>query len=620
MMICTRRKFLSRLGTGIAAFALSTKLCAEPYQNDLPNILWITSEDNSPFLGCYGDSLAVTPNMDQMAAEGFLYTHAYANAPVCAPARNTIITGVYACSNGHQHMRSKYARSETVKMFPEYLRDLGYFCTNNSKQDYNTNAPKRLWHESSKKAHYSHRKPSQPFFHIKNLGVSHESSIHKSIPASQLKHDPNKMKLPPYHPDTKDIRHDWAQYYDKVTQLDQQVGKLLRQLEKDGLADNTIVFYYGDHGGVLPRSKRFIYESGTRVPFLVRIPKKYKHLFPADKPGTKIDRLISFVDLAPTILSIAGIPIPAYMQGNAFLGRQKTQDPKYAYMFRGRMDERYDMSRSVRDKNYRYIRNYMPFRIYGQHIEYLWRAPATRSWEQMYLKGKCNAAQSVFWNTKPIEELYHTKTDPWETKNLAENPKYAHILKQMRQANRKWIISIYDAGFIPEADLCLRAGNMPIYDYMRSDKVDLPNIINAAETATQGNPENLERLKSYLKNKDSAVRYWGAVGLLILKQRAVPAADQLTETLNDKYPNVVTVAAETLYRLGRKKVAIQAFIKIINHPNEMARCHVLNAVDAVNCNNQQIKKAVADLLNRGEPGSRKYDMRAANGLLKKWNR
>ncbi len=319
--------------------------CTQKVPDELPNILWLTSEDNSPFAGCYGDTFATTPNLDKLAAEGFLYTHAYANAPVCAPTRNTILTGVYACSGGHQHMRSYYPKSDVVKTYPEYLQEAGYYCTNNVKTDFNLGDfdDKAIWDECSNKASYKNRPEGKPFFAVFNTTISHESSIHKWIPNDELRHDPEEVPLPPYHPATPEMKHDWAQYYDKVEDMDKQIGAWLKELDDAGLADNTIVFYYGDHGGVLARSKRYVYETGTRVPFIVRIPEKYKYLFPAAKPGSKVDRLISFVDLVPTLLSIAGIEIPDYLQGHAFLGNQKTEDPEYAFMFRGRMDERYDM-------------------------------------------------------------------------------------------------------------------------------------------------------------------------------------------------------------------------------------------------------------------------------------
>ncbi len=617
----SRRSFLKKSSAITAASVLMPRL-GTASANTRPNILWIVSEDNSPFVGCYGDELAVTPHLDELASEGFLYTHAYANAPVCAPARNTIITGVYACSNGHQHMRSGYLLSEEIRLFPVYLKELGYYCTNNSKEDYNLDKPKdpkeNPWDESSKEAHYSNRKSGQPFFHIKNIGTSHESSIHKSVPTDQLSHKPAEMKLPPYHPDTPDIRHDWAQYYDKITAMDEEVGEVLAQLERDGLAGDTVVFYYGDHGGVLARSKRYVYESGTHVPFILRIPEKYKHLYPAEAPGSQVNRLISFVDLAPTMLSITGVPVPGYMQGGAFLGGQKTKDPRYAFMFRGRMDERYDMCRAVRDDRYRYIRNYMPFRIYGQPLEYLWRAPATRSWEQAYKDGKCDEIQSIFWNTKPIEELYDTENDPWEVKNLAGNPAYRDILKRMRAANKKWITSIYDAGFIPEADRSIRAGKTPFYDYMRSDNVDLEALIEAAETASLGDPDNLKQLIAYLKDDDSAIRYWGATGLLILGAKAKRAKRALLKALDDEYPNVVVVAAEALYGLGEKEAARKGLLRAIAHPEEKARCHAFNAVQAIGEDSPEIQQAAIDLVLSGKKGSRSYDERAANYLLDLW--
>ena len=246
--------------------------CKERIPTELPNIIWLTSEDNSPFFGCYGDKFATTPNLDKLASEGFLYTRAYANAPVCAPTRNTILTGVYACSGGNEHMRSNYRKSDIVKTYPEYLREIGYYCTNNVKTDYNLGNfdDKAIWDDCSNKAHYKNRKNGQPFFAVFNCTISHESSLHKSIPDSLLRHRPEEIPLPPYHPATPEMKHDWAQYYDKIEDMDSWVGEKLKELEDAGLLENTIVFYYGDHGGVLARSKRYVYESGTHVPFIVR--------------------------------------------------------------------------------------------------------------------------------------------------------------------------------------------------------------------------------------------------------------------------------------------------------------------------------------------------------------
>jgi len=595
--------------------------CAEKGPTELPNILWLTSEDNSPFFGCYGDTFATTPNFDKLASEGFMYAHAYANAPVCAPTRNTILTGVYACSGGNEHMRSNYPKSEIVKTYPEYLRAFGYYCTNNVKTDYNLGNfdDKAIWDDCSKDAHYKNRPAGKPFFAVFNSTITHESSIHKSTPDSLLRRRPENVPLPPYHPATPEMKHDWAQYYDKVEDLDTWVGEKLKELEEAGLSENTIVFYYGDHGGVVARSKRYLYETGTRVPVIVRIPEKYKHLFPAEKPGSKVDRLISWVDLVPTLLSITEIPIPLYLQGNAFLGKQKTADPEYAFMFRGRMDERYDMIRAVRDQKYRYIRNYMPHRPYGQHLEYLWKAPSIRSWEQAHLKGECNEIQSAFWKPKPAEELYDTENDPWEINNLAGNPDFAEVLERMRKANRDHILKIKDAGFLPEADRMKRIGQMPAYDFMRTENVNLPAIVDAAEIATLGKPENIELLKQYLLDKESAIRYWGATGLLILGEKALPARAELQEAINDSSVNVVTVVAEALYNLGEKTAVEKALIKVLDSDIEMERCFALNTVDLTNMNSPGIQKAVIELAQNTPESTRElYDMRMTKWLFEKW--
>ena len=355
------------------------------------------------------------------------------------------------------------------------------------------------------------------------------------------------------------------------------------------------------------------------MPLIIRIPEKFKHLFPAKKSGSKIDRLVSFVDLAPTLLSIAGINIPDYYQGNAFLGSQKTEDPEYAFMFRGRMDERYDMSRAVRDSKYRYIRNYMPHRIYAQHLEYLWRAPSTRSWEQAYLSGNCNETQSVFWNSKPAEELYDTENDPWEVNNLATDPDYADIVNRMRTANREWMTRVKDAGFIPEADRVRRTGEMPVYDYIRTSGFDLETVIKAAETASFGNAENLTLFQSYLKNEESSIRYWGATGLLILGDKAEPAKKELLISLNDSSPDVVSVAAEALYNLGETEAAKAALLEVLENPNEFARCQALNVIDCIEENSPEIIGGVINMINQHIKLNRNsYDLRLAKWLMEKW--
>jgi arylsulfatase A-like enzyme len=594
-----------------------------------PNILWIVSEDNCPYLGCYGDDFATTPNIDRLASRGFLYTHAYCNSPVCAPSRNAIITGAYAASNGNEQMRSNFRKSETVRTFVEYLHGAGYYCTNNSKTDYNTPDidPAKIWDESSNKAHYKNRPEGKPFFAVFNLMTSHESSIHRTTPSAQLRHDPLKVRLPAYHPDTREIRHDWAQYYDVMEDMDAQVGKLLQELEESGEAENTVVFYYGDNGGVLARSKRYVYESGTHVPLIIRIPEKYRELYPGKRPGDKVDRMTGLVDLAPTLLSIAGIQVPGYMQGKAFLGKQKTTDPEYVFMTRGRMDERYDLSRAVRDQKFRYIRNYMPFRIYGQHLDYLFNAPSARSWETVYREGKCNAVQSSFWNTKPVEELYDLENDPWEVHNLANDPAFRETLERMRAALTGWMKDIKDVGLIPETDYGSFSGYQSMYDYMRSDTSPVDALIKAADLATLGSQDDIDTFIEYLGNKHIGIRYWGVTGLLILKDGAGSAIPELKKAGNDVSGAVASLAAEALYGLGEKESAIRIYSRILEDTlsfDMTDRNYALNSIDAIHDRSPEIITVVQALYERRKSSMQgfarysEYDGLMSEWLLKKW--
>ncbi|MDR6807332.1 arylsulfatase A-like enzyme [Dyadobacter sp. BE34] len=580
---------------------------------DRPNILWIVSEDNTILLGSYGDKFATTPNLDQFATESIRYKNAFSTAPVCAPSRNTLITGMYPPSLGTEHMRSTYPSPAFVKFFPKYLREAGYYTTNNAKKDYNTPDQLDAWDESSNKATYKNRKPGQPFFAVFNLNVSHESSLHEPLPA--LKHDPEKVPLPPYHPATPELKHDWAQYYDKLEEMDRQFGKLLQELKDEGLAENTIVFYYADNGGVLARSKRFMYESGLHVPLIVHLPPKYAHLA-TQKQGSVSDRLVTFLDFAPTVLSLVDIKVPDYMQGGAFLGKQQKPEPSYAYGFRGRMDERIDMSRSVRDKKFRYIRNYLPNKIYGQYLEYLWRAPSVKSWEDLYKAGKLNAVQSKFWEQKPAEELFDVDADPHNIHNLAGDPKYQKELTRLRNANEQWIKSYKDVGFIPEAIIYEIAKTTPLYDYARSGKYDLNKIAAIADQASSRNPANTQALIKALVDADASVRYWGATGLTVLKAASGKVA--LQKALKDPEVSVRIAAAEALYVTGTDKPgAIAALTDALKSDNPYARLQALNVLDLTGKDaapalpeTEKISEQKAEMFD--------YDIRAAKVLLQNY--
>ncbi|GHB65373.1 sulfatase-like hydrolase/transferase [Persicitalea jodogahamensis] len=601
-----------RIAFAILLFA--APFLAQAQTTDKPNILWIVSEDNSPFIGAYGDTFATTPNIDKLATQGVLYTNAFATAPVCAPSRSTLITGMYPPSMGTENMRSTYPAPDFVKFYPKYLREAGYYTSNNVKKDYNVDQDQEdAWDESSHDATYQKRKPGQPFFAIFNTTISHESCVHKSIPNDQLRHSPAKVPLPPYHPDTPEMRHDWAQYYDKVEDMDTFVGKILADLEASGEAENTIVFYYSDHGGVLGRSKRFMYESGLHIPLVIRFPKKYAHLAPG-QPGTKTDRIVTFLDFAPSLLSLAGVPIPEYMGGKAFLGTQNASEREYAHAFRGRMDERIDLVRSVRDKKYRYIRNYMPHKIYGQYIEYLWRAPSMGSWEAAYKAGTLNDVQKKFWETKPVEELFDVEADPHNVNNLAGDPKYAVLLKKMRQANHDYLVEIKDVGFLPEGRMEEISQTTPLFDYARSGKYDVKKVIETAEMASMGDPRNLKELTKKLTDGDPVIRYWAATGCTILGNKAQSAKGTLINLLSDPEVTVRIAAAEALTKLGEKEKAVQTLTEALNSDIQMARVQALNVLEQLGPEASKAFPAVKQLIDHKKKNA-DYDLRAAEKIL-----
>jgi len=566
-----------------------------------PNILWITSEDNGPHLGCYGDKYADTPNLDRLASKGLIYLNAWSCGPVCAAARTAIISGLYPPATGAEHMRSMTHLPASMKMYPQILREAGYYCSNNDKEDYNLQKRGKVWDESSKKAHWKNRAPGQPFFAVFNILVSHESQI-RTRP-HRLVHDPAKAPLPAYHPDTPEVRHDWAQYYDKLTEMDVIAGKHLKELEEAGLAGDTIIFYYGDHGSGMPRSKRWPYDSGLHVPLIVYVPEKFKALAPKEySAGGKTERLVSFVDLEPTLLSLTDIQRPNYLQGHAFMGRTEDAPQPYIYGFRGRMDERYDLVRSVRDQRYIYIRNYLPHLIYGQHINYMFQTPTTRVWKQLYDEGKLAAPKTFFWEPKPPEELYDLQNDRDEVRNLANSPRHREILERLREAQHELALNIRDVGFLPEAEIHSRSTNSSPYEIGHDEtRYPLKKILATAELASLLKPEAVSQLKEAFKDNDSAVRYWAALGILMRGKPAAEAtAEELRQALADASPCVRVVAAQTLAQFGGDadlQPALKVLLTLADlHQNGIfTSMAALNALDALGAKAASVKDAVKSL-------------------------
>ncbi len=574
-------------------------------RSERPNILWLTSEDNGPHLGAYGDAYADTPNLDRLAARGLLYRFAWSNAPVCAPARTTIISGLYPTSTGSQHMRSMTRLPDGFRMFPQYLREAGYYVTNNAKEDYNLEKPGQVWDDSSRTAHWKNRPARTPFFAVFNFTVSHESQIRRR-PHTPI-HDPAKVRVPAYHPDTPEVRRDWAQYYDKVTEMDAQVGARLRELEASGLADDTIIFYWGDHGPGLPRSKRTPLDAGLRVPLIVAIPARFRHLAPPDyRPGGETKRLVGFIDLAPSVLRLAGIEPPGHFQGTAFLGERVGNGPDYLFGFRGRMDERYDMVRSARDERYVYLRNYYPHRAHGEHVAYLFQTPTTRVWRRLYDEGRLTPEQASFWQTRPAEELYDLASDPDEVLNLAESADHGAVLKRFRDALSRHLNEVRDLGFLPESEIYSRAAQAGVtpWEYGHSRSYRLAEIREIAELASRPRrqtPEDLSILREGLTNPDSAVRAWAALGLLARGAPAVQgAAAELRRALGDSAPTVRTRAAEALVTFGTEAdlgPALDALLEAasLDRHTLFEVVLALNSLDAVDAHARGIRQAIASL-------------------------
>ncbi|WP_299555860.1 sulfatase [Seonamhaeicola sp.] len=546
-----------------------------------PNILWLTCEDNSAsWLGCYGNGNATTPNIDKFATEGFQYMHAYASGPVCAPSRSTWITGVNAVSMGTHPMRCSYdIPHDKIKYYPDFLKERGYYTGNFYKTDYNIGSRKdgECWDQSSRKVppNWNDLKQQQPFFQVFNLKKSHESNAFGDV--SNTKHDPKKVKLAEYHPDVPGMRENYALYHDAMEIMDSDFGKVIKNLKETGLYENTIIIYNSDHGGVLPRSKRYLFQNTLHCPLIIRIPEKYKHLWPADKPGTQINRLVSFVDMPKTWLSITGATVPDYMQGKIFLGPQTEPEQEYHFAFRGRADERIDNARAVSDKRYLYIRSYMPYTPWMQHLDYMWNMEAAKVWEKAIADGTANDIQAKFFAPRGAsEELYDMYNDPDNVNNLATNPKYSKVLNKMRQRMRQKQEAIYDVGLIPETE-CVRMAkenNTTMYEMARNPKLyNVPVLLDASNLALEQNQNNQDELFKMLDSKNLGMRYWGIVGSFLLNNKAAGL-----KALNDESHEIRAMAAWLLIRTGEKEKGMACLKDLINQ-NSYAILMVLNIVD-----------------------------------------
>lgn len=556
---------------------------AKPEQ---PNILWITSEDNaSQWMGCYGNEQAKTPRIDALAKEGNLFRHAYSNAPVCAVARSTILNGAYAVTQGTQHMRSRHPIPERFQSYVSHLRKQGYYCTNRSKTDFNFKGnDQAIWDECGGKAHYRNRKEGQPFFAIFNLTTTHESSLFPNkrgkVP-TRLK--PSEIEVPAYLPDLPEVREDFAVYHDKITRMDGEVGELLDGLHKAGLAEDTIVFYYSDHGGVTPRGKRYLKETGVRVPLVVHVPDKWKHLSPF-KPGEVVEEPVAFVDLAPTLLSMIGVKPPEVMQGRAFMGEHRAAPPKddMVFLYADRFDELYGMRRGITDGRWKYIRRFTPQLAAAPYSFYQFSMPSWVAYRKAWEDGKLDGVHKALWEApQAVEELFDLEADPWEVKNLAGDLVHAERLAAMRKRLKGTMQRVKDTGLVPEPMFTALAGKRPIANYVRGKDFDLPGVLDLAFLASGADKGDLEVLKDAAASDDPVKRYWGLQGLQIVGDPA--GVDAAVVALRDEHSVNRTTAAEALCAMGRADEGRSAMLKeLTTETHEYSLQYLINAMVRAN--------------------------------------
>jgi uncharacterized sulfatase len=551
-----------------------------------PNIVWILSEDNSQhYLKLYETTGAATPRIAALAEQGMVFNHAFSCAPVCSVARTTLITSVYGPRLGTQfHRRLQPVQlPEGWLMVPAWLKQAGYYTSNNAKKDYNFVEPPDAWDESSNRASWRHRPdPAQPFFHMHTLAASHESSLHFTADqqdSEPTRRDPAHVTLLPYHPDTALFRFTTARYYDRIEQIDLLVGKVIDQLQEDGLLENTFVFYFGDHGGVLPRSKGYVYESGLHVPLVVRVPDRWRERV-AGMIGSRRDEFVSFVDLGPTALALAGVAVPDYMDGSPIasllpeLPEPKSRDSRTesdgadeAFGYADRFDEKYDFSRSLRRGKWKYVRHYTPFYPESLQNNYRYNMLAYREWRQLFREGKLQDTQLQFFQEKQPEALYDLSRDPHEINNLANEPADRETLVELRERLQQRLREMPDLSFYPESEVIEHAVSHPI-EFGRQHQAEIATYLAVADLQLQPFDDARDDLVAALHADDPWQRYWGLIVLSAFGEQARSASDEARRLLKDDEPLVRMRAAEFLARLGEDTRPV--FYDVLEHAESPA--------------------------------------------------
>ena len=545
---------------------------------DRPNIVWIVSEDNgATHLRLYNPQGAPTPHIESLAERGIVFDHAFSNAPVCSVARSTLITSSYAPRLGLQYHR----RSALMpmpgghRMFPAYLRDAGYHTTNNSKEDYNGIKGDGSWDESSNRATYRNRASGQPFFHVQNFGTTHEGQLFftaEQMANEPTQTDPASVRVPDYLPDTPLFRYTVARYLDLHMEMDASVGEFLAELEADGVLEDTIIFYYGDHGGIMPRSKGYAYETGLHIPLIVVAPPKWQHLVPG-APGTRETGFVSFVDFGATVLNVAGVAVPDAFDGRPFLGADITPEDVAArdtvFGYANRFDEKSDFVRTVRRGNFKYLRHYTPYTVDMLYNRYRYLQLAYREWRRLYEAGELTADQAQFFEPRGPEALYNIDQDPDEIHNLANDPAYADTVRELRETLNTQLIASSDLSFYPESILTSRAITNPTV-FGANRREEIKRLIAIADLALEPFAEVESALRSALTSANPWERYWGVLASSAFGEEALSLA-----------PLIKQIAHEDTERMTRVRAAEFLGITHAGDPVPLLKRELGEAVDSV---------------------------------------
>lgn len=555
----------------IALFLLNLSAIQLRSQAPKPNILWLVIEDSSPQnIGCYGSSAVNTPNIDKLAEGGIRFTNAYSSGTSCAPSRSTIITGVRTFKMGTGNQRSKIPIPDLIKGFPYYLKQVGYYTTNNSKTDYNTSSEPTIiqnsWNENSKTAGWWNRQPGQPFFAVFNYHSSHQSrtmtdsydtyisKVLNQLPDS-LEVGENDFEMPPYLADNADMRKEYARMYNGISLTDYNIGKQLKKLEDAGLMDSTIIFFYSDHGQGMPRIKTNGIGQGYKVPFVVWFPEMYKHLSPYGTGGVVTSEQINFADLGPTILSLAGIVSPDYFDGRAFLGNHREAAPKYMYVSNDRVDNGLNVNRAVIKDSLIYVRNFTPFQPEQRYIDYFMKGEICKLMYEDFIDKLLPANQSFVFEKRKPEAFYNLANDKWEMNNLIDSREYAKEIDSMRKFMEKNILQNKDIMLVSEYDY----NNLPVgttpYQYRLTEDYNINEIWGAASLAGFSGDAIKQKQLEKLDHQNKLVRYWAAIGLRSQENLNSSELAEMIAHLNDSYAPARIYLAAAIYEKNKNEEA-----------------------------------------------------------------